>query len=52
MENYWQLTNSSQLDAGGQNEAHEFGQRPLLGRLLLMPNQQIIQEQYEANHQM
>ena len=50
MENYWHLNNPGQLDR--YNETNEFGTRPLLGRLLLMPNHQIIQEQFEANQQM
>ena len=39
MDNYWHLNNSD-------HHTH----RPLLGRLLLVPNQEIIQEQYETSN--
>ena len=46
MEQNWHLS-----DNAGPHEAVDnlSGQRPLLGRLFLVPNQEIVQEQYTTN---
>ena len=51
MEHYWHLPSPDQTPNIPAPAPEAGTQRPLLGRLFLVPNQEIIQEQYQGPHQ-